>query len=378
MRKRTGKIWLYIASLGILLGCLVPQKTAYAAGVSVSSPSCTVGDTVSVSVSFSQTNIGAVRASFSYDPTVLKYTGGSNTNGGGGSGIIVLYAGGPGTSSLGTSIKFSALKVGTANVSVSTTEFYDIDTNPVGNVSSGGRVTVREAVVQTAKPTATGPSASPLGTGRFPVTVNGAALYLMQSLGNVPVPAGFTVTQIQYKTGNIQAAVRADGKITLVYLADNSGQNGGFYVMDTQAVSFYPYITLTAGSYTLLPPPPVIPASLQQVALTVSGQSITAWQQNATPGYYLVYAMSSKGEAGFYSYDAQEGTLQRYTASSDLIEANSAEQQTFFQKVRGNWQFLVSSGVLLALCVMLFVQLGRAKKKQSVIQNPSPKDTAQK
>ena len=386
--KKTNRRVGYLLAAAILLSCsIVPQMTAYAAGVSVSSKSVTVGSTVTITVKFSQSNIGAVGANFSYDASILQYTGGSGTSGGGGSGKIVLSAGAAGTSSLSASIKFKALKVGSATVSVSTYEFYDMDTNPVGKVSGSGKITVKEATVSTPKPSTSAsakPSPSASGTTAsptpltsalppVPVTVNGTPLYIVQDLSAVPLPGDFTLTEVPYQSGTIKAAVRSDGKLTLAYLADASGQNGAFYVMDTATSAFYPYIHLAAaGTYTVLqlPPSTSVPDGYQQANLTLDGKSVPSWQQSQgkNPEFYLLYAMSPKGDTGFYLYDSTEGSIQRY-ADRSVSLTSAAVQKTLGQTIKGNSALIVLIVVPIALCVLLAaLLLLSGRKKRRLIQ----------
>ena len=103
MRKK--RIFIMIVAAVLLFGMF--PFTAFAAGASVSAPSSvSVGDTFSVKVKFSGSNIGAVQASFSYDSSVIKYVSGGGTS----NGKIVLYTSAEGASSLSTTIKFKALK----------------------------------------------------------------------------------------------------------------------------------------------------------------------------------------------------------------------------------------------------------------------------
>ena len=64
--------------------------------------------------------------------------------------------------------------------------------------------------------------------------------------------------------------------------------------------------------------PSVPPDGYQQADLVISDQTVIAWQQSSgqNPAFYLLYVMNPEGEAGFYLYDTQEGTIQRYADRS--------------------------------------------------------------
>ena len=52
----------------------------------------------------------------------------------------------------------------------------------------------------------------------------------------------------------------------------------------------------------------------------------SAAPSDATPEFYLIYAMNAKGETGFYQYDAVEKTIQRY--AGEVAEISPAPTPT--------------------------------------------------
>ncbi len=382
MREKTKRLVSFAVALCLLAGCFIPQATAYAAGVSVSSKSCEVGDTVSVTVKFSQTNIGAVGANFTYDSSILQYKGGSGTSGGGGSGKIVLT--GSGGSSVSTTITFKALKAGTSTIKVSAYELYTLDSDDnLAPVSGSGKVTVKAAVVSTPKPTTktktptspATPTPTPSAMPSIPVTVDGATLYIARDLSEITLPEDFTVSEITYQSDTIPAAVRSDGKLTLVYLTDSDGQSGAFYILDGEASAFYRYISLAAsGTYTVLQLPSSVsaPDGYQQADLVISDQTVIAWQQSSgqNPAFYLLYVMNPEGEAGFYLYDTQEGTIQRYADRSVELSPTPTPvvQKTLVQTVKDSPALLILFGTLLVLCIVLSVLLIVMSRKRRAVR----------
>lgn len=52
--------------------------------------------------------------------------------------------------------------------------------------------------------------------------------------------------------------------------------------------------------------------------MTVEGKEFPAWQNTDASSYYVVYAVNSDGEEGFYQYDTVDETYQRYTPETKI------------------------------------------------------------
>jgi len=129
-----------------MLKCQKPH--AASASASVSSSTVKPGDTVTVTVTFRGTDIGVVDGTFSYDPSILQYIGGSGTSGGGGSGLIKLVTSAPNSSSLSATMTFKALKAGSATVSATAGLILSYhEEKSLGTASASARVTVKAPAV---------------------------------------------------------------------------------------------------------------------------------------------------------------------------------------------------------------------------------------
>lgn len=337
----------------VLLITLLLPTLAMAASASASASSSTVkpGDTVTVKVTFKGSNIAAVQGSFSYDSSVLQYVSGSGTS----NGKIVLYASEEGLSSLSTSIKFKALKAGSCTISFKTSEILAFDESSLGSASASAKVTVKASEPKpttTTKPSVK-PSTSPKPTTKpstspkpstsvkptesaspsieptptpdplantVAVEVEGKALRLWPDLSTVTLPEGYTLSAATYQSGEIDVARSQSKALNLVYLTDEAGAGGAFYILDA-AGNIYPYRTVSAAaSYILMQPDSSvqIPAGYAACQLAIGDQTVSAWQQEdgSNPDFYLLYALGVDGKAGFYFYDKAEGSMQRYADRS--------------------------------------------------------------
>ncbi len=325
MRKKKAVTFICIF---LLATCFIPMVAQAASiGVKASKSTLKVGETVSVTVTFSQANIMGVDANFSYDASVLEYIGGGSTSGGGGNGKIVTYGDGSG-SSLKATISFKALKEGSSSVSVSSSQIADADEKLY---SAGGstKITVGNGSPQpssskepSASPT---PTLSPAEKG-IDVTIDGKPLKLWRALPGVAIPEGFSAGEGGYQSASIAVAVGAGGKLKLGYVTDEEGENGKFYVLTEGGETLYPYVSVAAkGRYTLLRPDKdaAVPEGYEETSLAIGEQNVKAWQSRgeSKDGIYLVYAIDGEGVAGYYYYDAGDGNMMRYEGILRIIEA---------------------------------------------------------
>lgn len=109
---------------------VVTVPSAAAASVSVTGgDNVAGGETFTVTVTYSGDNVGRVTAGMTYDKSMLTYiSGGSST---GNNGYIELRNAGTGED-ITFNIKFQALKGGTTDLTVNTSEMFDLDEQYMG------------------------------------------------------------------------------------------------------------------------------------------------------------------------------------------------------------------------------------------------------
>src|SRR5690554_997949 len=161
MKNNLKRIILSIFILGIILGVFPTSTYAASASVSVSNSTVKPGDTVNITIKFSDKNIGGVQGSYSYNSNVLQYV--SDTWNSEGKGKI-NFLGGPGTSSVSGSITFKAIKEGTAKVSFSSSEILSYDLEPLKNASTSTTITVKKPAASKPAPKPSGGSSSSSST----------------------------------------------------------------------------------------------------------------------------------------------------------------------------------------------------------------------
>lgn len=429
--KKT-RLLIFILIISLLIAALPMTGLAASVSVSASSRTVDVGDTVNVTVTFKGSNIGAVQASFSYDSSVLQYVSGSGTS----NGSIALVASGSGQSSLSTTIQFRAKAAGSSSVSVSASTVLSWDEADLGSGSGSTSITVQsntpaptkkpettqkpdseptrrpssttrpdnngdddndrdEEPTRTPAPTATMTPVPTVTPSNITATVGDNTMLVVSDISGIGIPEGAERSEIEYNGETIDIAVKFG--MELVYLTDTTGQNGRFYRYADGV--FSPYIEIDQSeSYIVLPLPDgeEVPEGFSAAQLTVNNSSVQGWANAA--GQYLIYAVDSQNNRGFYLYDYSENSLQRYVAgtsaapsaapSASLTAAASPSPtpspaaeaaavsvseppSSFMDRLQVDMGFAALVGGLALLCLILLIVfiVSAAKRRKRVDEN---------
>lgn len=333
MNRIARNIFAFITALLIMA---VPAA-ALATGVSVTADSTAVkaGDTVTLTVIVTADHIGVASGSFTYDPALLTYV---SSDGGASDGYLsMVSAQNGGSSSLSSVIKFVAKAEGTAVVNVRLDNVLSYDEQAL-EVGEGG-VSITIAASDAPPQTSGGESALPVNlsqTGVAAQNVTGAAaqMYIWRDLSSLTLPSGFADRQVTYAGEYVGGAAIPDrDDLILLYLSEAAGEKAGYYIYNEQKNMLDPYITITSkqASFTIIWPDETItaPAGFEQTTLEWDDKSLPAWKAPESGDIvYLVYARNSKGETGFYLFNAEDESVQRYAAVPGQGAAPSAEQTT--------------------------------------------------
>ena len=99
-----------------------------------------------------------------------------------------------------------------------------------------------------------------------------------------------------------------------------------------------------------------LPEQFAETTLELNGTIFPAWQNMEATDYYLVNALSSNGNEGFYEYDSMEGTYQRYVVSEKKTEEKKAgsgliaKAQDFVEKY-----FMIVAAATAAVILLLLI-----------------------
>ncbi len=201
---------------------------------------------------------------------------------------------------------------------------------------------------------------------------DGTKLILVNSLDNIELPEGFEAKTIEVNGESIAVAQSKDG-ILLVYLTEQDNSNGNFYVYNRDTKTAIPYAKITSSSdtYTFLvyEGQDTSTQGLKETTLTVDGKEIPAWLTGENSGIYIVYAMNSKGVAGFYRYDIEEGTVLRYIPDGSVGNAEDMDgyaydlsvEQSKYTELNNKYnhdmmfRFIFIVGLIVLSIILIFV-----------------------
>ncbi|HWR23585.1 MAG TPA: cohesin domain-containing protein [Feifaniaceae bacterium] len=374
-----------------LLLLLPPAVASAAVNVSAAADRADVqpGDTVEVTVTVSGTGMSVAEGLFTYDPAVLTY---SESEGGASDGFLNLVSAQKGgTATLAARIRFTAAGAGSTDIEVSIEKVLGYD----GKEQPGAKADVSVSVSAPA-PT---PAPTPLSYAAEGVPAQNVKdasepMYIWRSLENVTVPSRYSVTTLTYHGETVAAANVEDSDApTLVYLSNAAGDVGGYYVFDAASDTLYPYRTVSSvsKSYILLEPDGSIapPEGFTETTLMIGEKECMAWKALDAQGeIYLLYARNPDGETGYYLYNPEDESLQRYavmparpvqpplppaaqaTPAPERAEPAAAPAQPGVITLSKTAFYLICGGgalLLLAVAALLLIRFLEAKRRRRIM-----------
>lgn len=250
-------------------------------------------------------------------------------------------------------------------------------------------ITRQEATGNATDKTQTGATTAPqAGNEAAKVTVGDAVLYIATDLKDITLPQGYEQVELTVNDVAFPSVQDKSRSITLLYLVDEAGKNGAFYVYDTAAMTFSEFASATvqAGVYAILMPDAatVIPDGFTQKFVQLGDKTVVAWAfpQAEQADYYLVYALSPQGTKGLYRYDTVENTFQRYVhiesapTVADEVPEPQVDNSSIFAKITDFFSgllarygavrlILVSVAVVLLLTALIIAIVLIAKRPRN-------------
>ncbi len=351
MRKTTAKLF---AAIFLTAAFMAFASPVFAAGASISAPGeVKVGDTFTISVTFTGENIMGVNAVLSYDAGVFESSGSS------GSIKLVDTSSSTGQSSLAFSVSLKAINAGSGSVSVSAGDDDIVGFDGTNKFSLGGASASKKIKVVSDEPapatptpetpspssaatpapqppspspeaTAESPSASPspspsdsktpkpsasktpepTPTPDVKIDIDGTIMTAALSMKDVDAPSGFEKSSLDIPEGRVASLVNGD--TVLVYLKKPDG-SGALYIYTDGKYIPYTELSTEAKRYMFLPSDST-PEGFKEAELVIDSASVNAWKhEDDDDGTYLVYITEiGKNEPFFATYDSTDGTVMRY------------------------------------------------------------------
>lgn len=359
--------------------CILSGSRVYAAGsveISADKETAVVGDTITVSVKAENPAdaADAPQISVEYDANRLSFLECDKDYGGGGGGLITL-------TDTKADISFSVLSGGTAEVKVSAIldgDGADVPTDSVQIAVDGEDTAAAEG---TAGQTETGVEEGTI------MSADGTKV-VSTVFADEFMPELFHKTTVTYEEQMVEAAQFDMGDIVLLYVTDTSGNNGAFNVYDqtTGTLSDFRAIRGIENRFIIVLPADetvTVPTGFTKATLQWNDQTLEAYmiadaaadgeeedtailsEDVSSADFFLLYAISSEGNKGWYLYDQTEGTYQRYlqvirtTTDEDGNAIDTGDDASAWggYKEQSNRRLLIICIMAAVLLILLIVML---------------------
>lgn len=158
---------------------------------------------------------------------------------------------------------------------------------------------------------------------------NSSELNIAQSLDGVTLPANAEQITYTYHGNVCTAAKTATGLYLLPVVQDDGSVM--WYVYNEDLDEAIPYVDFNGESISyaiILPGSDVtIPSGYERVNINLAGRTLPAWFNSAAgdSDMYLIYAMDSNGNEGFYRFDGTTGNCLRFVVDPDVELQASAD-----------------------------------------------------
>ncbi|QEK17188.1 cohesin domain-containing protein [[Clostridium] hylemonae] len=350
------KISIILLSLCLCVPCFSMVAEAADGRISFTDPETAVGEMVEVKCVVKSTSgsLGNIEVKLTYDSSALRFDSGDGVTADGDGALTCTGSGGSEEATF--NIKFQALKEGDTSVSVSSATIAS---------SGGGTLTLDQgsSAVKIAEgdPSKITDGGNTSSADDIDVEVNGTAYKLSDNFAEADIPAGYTKTEIQFEGQARQMVAQEASGITLGYLLDGEGK-GDFFLYNADNATFSPFEQINISDTTSIAllsekAGGKLPKTFQEVTLTLNGKDFPAWQNTEKDGFYVVYAVNSSGDKGYYQYDDGEGTYQRYEAADTTEEKTDNSLMgkigNFIDKHIQMMVLIVGLGALIVLILII-------------------------
>ena len=194
-----------------------------------------------------------------------------------------------------------------------------------GKTTKTYTIKVKRGAVPTNTPTPTpSPSASP--TPGLTVPIGGEVRTLSDEITQ-NLPDGFSAETEDFDGFHVAVASDEDGTMKLVQMDD-----GKLYVMDDSAgeKTYYPLRTIESDARRYIciekPAGEVVPDGFTEESAELFGGQTTVYRMDADGTLCLVYLRNPSGGNGWYLYDTEDGTVQRF--HENAYRAPSTQEPT--------------------------------------------------
>ncbi len=320
------KLMKRISVVLLSLCLLVPSfsMVCEAAGrISFADPSTAVGEYVELKCAVRTEGevLGNVEIGLTYDESFLRFESGDGFVAGDGG--TLTYSGSGNSSELIFYAKFQALQEGTTKVEISSASVSDSSDAEISVEQGSSTITIAEGDPSLIEDDTESGAEGGAPAADAQIEVAGVVYTLTDEFADNDIPNGYVRTQRTLDGVERQMVENESGNVCLAYLVSAEG-TGDFFIYNEEDATFSPYAEISISDTTSIvvlsdTSKVSLPATYKEAKLSLNEKEFPVWQDTEKEGLYVLYAMNSLGETGYYQYDSKEGTYQR-------IEPAAADQ----------------------------------------------------
>ena len=329
--KHFSKILLTTVLTALAATTLTQNVFADGLSVSADKETCETGESFTVTIDATSVGDGTIPpdVQVEFDANRLQFDNCSAEYGGGGGGLVTFK-------DTKATVDFTTISGGVADVAVTATA--DDGASPESasvSISVNGDDTAALAAESAATSTNVSAGTVDAGDGRVVQTV----------FSDEFMPNLFHKETTEYSGQTVECAKFDMGDIVLLYTSDAQNNDGKFMMLNvaTGELTDCRMIQGIENRFIIVlndcegP----IPDGYTKAVLEWDNQTLTAFMENSVADgtsvaqggvdpadFFLVYAMSSEGNKGWYRYDKNEGTYQRFAVSGEGdVQKDTDEEQ---------------------------------------------------
>lgn len=176
--------------------------------------------------------------------------------------------------------------------------------------------------------------------------IDGVSYKVSGTLPEQTLPEEFTKTSVSYNGKEVEGYAFPYEDLRLLYLTptENSSAAGSFYIYNAEKKQFFPYINITVGQVYILVLPTsysttLLPEGYREADVTIGTHTVSAYQLTADSAtaegvgdqkanaFYLIYGVDKDGIPGWYQYDADNMSAQRFNEAAYAAGASQEASQ---------------------------------------------------
>lgn len=206
------------------------------------------------------------------------------------------------------------------------------------------------------------------------VNVGSATKKIVKDISALPLLPGFTASTATYNDQEVGVMVDKNNKYTIYYLSDPNGENASYFILNSNnEFEPLPYIKSGEKVYIIATAPQSleIPKGFCSKELPFNNSKYPAFAYNDKKmnGFYILYCYDGE-DYGFYSYDSELETLQRFPLFSlEKSKPVVAKKTSWLDKIKLSptltLVLLCTVFILLLAVVVLSVLLSKKGKNRN-------------